>query len=258
MPACENQTMLEETSSNPTSPMQPPAARHVMHMHASVDAWTWASAVAIAAELRRDLELRPRARLLLSGGGTPAPVYRALSKAPLAWTRVDIALVDERWLLPDDPDSNARLVRTHLLKHHAVAARFETMTQPGRRIEEAVAIANVHGQQVASVAVLGMGEDGHVASLFPHMQGLDRALVSKQAYVAVDASGCPGAKQWHQRISMTPAGLARVQCTVLLIQGRHKREVFEQALASGDVRKWPVLIALGASGDTPLHVHWCP
>ena len=61
-------------------------------------------------------------------------VFRALAKAPLDWARVDITLVDERWLRPDDPDSNAHLVREHLLRGHAAAARFETLTRAGRNI----------------------------------------------------------------------------------------------------------------------------
>ena len=86
------------------------AAPYAFHAHANGEVWTWAAAVSIAAELRRELIQHPRARLLLSGGGTPGPVYRALSQAPLDWDRVDVGLVDERWLLPDDPDSNAHLV----------------------------------------------------------------------------------------------------------------------------------------------------
>ncbi|KRA20582.1 6-phosphogluconolactonase [Lysobacter sp. Root604] len=228
-----------------------------MHAHRGRDVWTWACAVAIAAELRRDLSLRPRARLLLSGGSTPGPVYRALAKAPLEWSRVDIGLVDERWLLPDDPDSNARMVRTHLLHDHAAVARFEPLTLAGRRIEDAVAAANAHAQLGASAAVLGMGEDGHTASLFPNSRDLARALESRQAYVAVDARDAPGAQQWPRRISLTPVGLARVQTRLLLIQGERKREVFEAALRSGDVTRYPVLAALEAGHGAPLHVHWC-
>ena len=230
----------------------------VLFVHSSSDEWVWASAVAIAAELRRDLALRPRSRLLLSGGSTPAPVYQALAKAPLDWPRVDVALVDERWLLPDDPDSNARLVRTHLLHHHAAAARFEAMTQSGRRIEEVVATANAHAQQPTAVAVLGMGDDGHTASLFPGMVDLDRVLASRLPYAAVDATGCPGARQWHRRITLTPAGLANAHARVLLIQGASKRRVFEQACADGNATRWPVLAALGGGEASPLQVHWCP
>ncbi|MDQ3269688.1 MAG: 6-phosphogluconolactonase [Pseudomonadota bacterium] len=224
----------------------------------SLDAWRWASAVAVAAELRRDLQSRPRARLLLSGGATPAPVYRAMAKAPLDWDRIDVALVDERWLMPDDPDSNARLVRTELLTHHAAQARFETMTCPGRTIEQAVAAANAHGQQPASVVVLGMGADGHIASLFPHMFGLRDLMSARQSYAAVDAHNCPGAREWARRISLTPAGMANARARLLLIRGQSKREAFERAIASGDMLQWPVLAALSADDAAPLQIYWCP
>lgn len=224
----------------------------------SLDAWRWACAVAIAAELRRDLQVRPRARLLLSGGSTPAPVYRALAKAPLEWDRIDVALVDERWLMPSDPDSNARLVRTELLTHHAASARFEATTSPGRSIEQAVAAANAHGLQTPSAVVLGMGDDGHTASLFPHMHGLHDALSSRQNYVAVDAHNCPGAQAWARRISVTPAGMASANTRLLLIRGQRKREVFERAVASGDVLQWPILAALAPDNRAPLQVYWCP
>ncbi|WP_082578475.1 6-phosphogluconolactonase [Lysobacter sp. Root690] len=247
--------MLDDSAPVPHDPALPQAAPYRWHEHRSVDTWIWASAVAIAAELRRDLARRSRVRLLLSGGTTPAPVYRALSRAPLDWARVDIALVDERWLLPDDRDSNAWLVRQHLLRHNAAAARFEALTAPGRSLEEAVAFANAHARQSASAAVLGMGEDGHTASLFPGLPGLERALASKQPYVAIDATTAAGAKQWSKRISLTPAGLAYAQSRFLLIQGKAKREVFRQAIASGDARRWPVLI--GMDGDVGLDVHWC-
>jgi len=242
------------------TPLQTPesAATYAFHAHANRDVWTWAAAVSIAAELRRELVLQPRARLLLSGGDTPGPVYRALSQAPLDWERVDVGLVDERWLLPDDPDSNAWLVHRELLRDHAAVARFEPMTQAGRNLEGAVATANAHARRQAAVAVFGMGDDGHTASLFPDVDGLDRILASPRDYVAVDASGSPGARQWPIRISLTPHGISRIAHRVLLIQGARKRAVFEQALASGDKTRWPVLVAMDSTHGTPLDVHWCP
>jgi 6-phosphogluconolactonase len=227
------------------------------HDHANDDQWAWAAAVSASASLRRELEARPRARLLVSGGSTPAPVFRALAQAPLEWKRVDIALVDERWLLPDDPDSNAHLVREHLLRGHAAEARFESLTRPGRSIEAAVADANLLARNPPAVVLLGMGGDGHTASLFPHMRGLDDALASPNAYVAVDATGCPGAGPWPLRISLTPAGLAPAGTRLLLLRGQGKRDVFERALAGDDPRELPVRVAFRTPGAT-LHVHWCP
>lgn len=227
------------------------------HTYRNDDQWAWAIAVAVSGALRRDLQQHARARLLLSGGTTPAPVFRALSKAPLEWQRIDVALVDERWLQPGDHDSNAWLVRENLLRNHAATARFETLTRPGRSIEEAVSAANLHARQPAGVVLLGMGDDGHTASLFPHMRGLDTALASRSDYVAVDATGCPGAGPWLRRISLTPFGLAPAHTRLLLLRGQDKREVFERALAGDDPREMPVRIAFTTPG-APLHVHWCP
>ncbi|NZA28437.1 6-phosphogluconolactonase [Luteimonas sp. SJ-92] len=228
-----------------------------LHAYDSETQWLWGAAVSISSALGRSLQERPRARLLLSGGTTPAPVYTALSKAPLEWDRIDVALVDERWLMPDDHDSNAYLVRESLLQRNAAGARFETLTRAGRSIEEAVATANMHAQQPADVVVLGMGEDGHTASLFPRMRDLDRALASSTPYVAADASGCPGAGQWLRRISLTPAGLRPAHTRLLLIRGRKKRELLDRVLAGDDAHEFPARIAFTTPG-APLHVHWCP
>jgi 6-phosphogluconolactonase len=227
------------------------------HAYGNDDQWAWAIAVAVSAALRRDLQQYRRARLLVSGGKTPAPVFHALSQAPLEWDRVDIALVDERWLRPDDPDSNAHLVREHLLHGHATAARFETLTRPGRSIEAAVADANLHARHPPGIVLLGMGDDGHVASLFPRMRELDLALESRNAYVAVDASGCPGAGPWLRRISLTPAGVRPAHTRLLLLRGHGKRSVFERALEGSDPHELPVRIAFTTPGAA-LQVYWCP
>ena len=219
--------------------------------------WAWAAAVILAGALGRALEAGTRVRLLLSGGDTPGPVYSALARAPLDWARVDVALVDERWLLPDDPDSNARLVRESLLRDAASAARFESITRPGRSIEDAVTAANMHAAQPASAVVLGMGDDGHVASLFPNMIGLADALASPRPYVAVDATGCPGALPWTRRVSLTPAGLAPARTRLLLIRGGHKRALLDRVLAGDDPMDFPARIAFTTPG-APLRVLWAP
>jgi 6-phosphogluconolactonase len=228
-----------------------------MHSYESQTQWTWGAAVAISSVLARDLQDKPRTRLLLSGGSTPSPVYAALSKAPLDWSRVDVALVDERWLLPDDPDSNARLVRQTLLQNNAAKARFETLTRAGRNIEESVNAANLHAQNRPGVVVLGMGDDGHTASLFPGMQGLDHALTTKAAYVPVDATGCPGAGKLLRRISLTPAGLAPAHTRLMLIRGEGKRKLLDRVLEGDDPHEYPARIAFMTPG-APLHIHWCP
>jgi len=245
-------------ASTPPPPVQPSSRGGVkFHAYPDADAWAWNCAVVLTAMLNRDLAEHGRARLLLSGGTTPAPVYRALSKAPLDWAKVDVALVDERWLRPDDPDSNARLVREHLLQHHARAAHFEPLTRLGRSLEESVAAANAHARQATTAAILGMGEDGHTASLFPGSRDLPRALSSKADYVAFDATGCPGAGPWPLRISLTPAGLAKADERLLLVRGDAKRRLLDRALDSDDATVMPIRIAFTTPGAA-LQIHWCP
>jgi 6-phosphogluconolactonase len=214
----------------------------------------WAAAVAIAADLRRDLQLRARTRLLVSGEALAMPVYEALCRAPLDWARVDVGLTDDRWLRPDDPDSSAVAVRRGLLREHAAAARFETLTLAGRRVEDAVATANAHAQQPAQVAVLALADDGRVAGLAPQSIDFARAIASQQAYVALDSSLGADEAPWARRITLTPAGLARVQSRVLLLRGARQREVLDSALAG---RGGPPLSALQGRGS-PLQAHWCP
>lgn len=235
----------------------PAAAAIDFHTCRGPDHWTWAAAIAISAALRRGLQAQARARLLLSGGHSPTPVLQALSRAPLEWDRIDVALVDERWLLPEDPDSNAYLVREHLLRHYAAAAHFQPMTGADCSIEGAVKAANLHACQPATVVVLGMGADGHTASLFPGMRGLDAALSSQDDYVATDATGCAGAGPWPRRISLTPAGLASAHARLLLIRGAEKRATFERALAGDDAHEFPVRIAFTSPGAR-LQVYWSP
>lgn len=230
-----------------------------VHVNAFEDAeaWTEGAANAIAHALGEVLRVRERARLLLSGGSTPGPVYAALSEAGLDWQRVDVGLVDERWLQPDDPDSNAYLVRRTLLRNRASDAPFRGLTRDGQGIDEAVRAANLHAHQAADVVVLGMGDDGHTASLFPHMRGLVDALASPQAYVAVDAAGCAGAGRFARRISLTPAGLAPSHARFLLIRGESKRALLARAQAGTDLRELPVRLAWATPGAA-LQAYWAP
>ena len=177
--------------------------------------------------------------------------------APLDWSKITVGLVDERWLSPQDSASNARLVRESLLDR-ADVGRFEPLVREGLTLAESVHAANVEAEhaQEACVAVLGMGNDGHTASLFPGSADLDRALASPLPYAALDASGCPVAGDWPLRITLTPAGLARTRHRLLLLRGETKREVFLRALQGDDVRELPIRAALGI-GLEPVRVHWC-
>ncbi|WP_028917294.1 6-phosphogluconolactonase [Pseudoxanthomonas sp. J35] len=226
--------------------------------HRDAEAWIHAVAADMERILAVELAIRGEARMLLSGGTTPAPVYEQVAVAPLDWPKVTVGLVDERWLSPRDSASNARLVRESLLER-ADVGHFEPLVREGLTLAESVHAANLEASHAADacLAVLGMGNDGHTASLFPGSADLDRVLASDQPYAALDATGCPVAGEWPLRITLTPAGLARTRHRLLLLRGQTKREVFERALAGDDVRELPIRVALGL-GIEPLRVHWCP
>jgi 6-phosphogluconolactonase len=225
--------------------------------HRDPESWVHAIAADMERMLAVELAIRGRARMLLSGGTTPAPAYAQLACAPLDWSKITVGLVDERWLSPQDSASNARLVRESLLDR-AEIGRFEPLVREGLTLPESVHAANLEAEhaQEACVAVLGMGNDGHTASLFPGSADLERALASEQPYAALDASGCPVAGDWPLRITLTPAGLKRTRHRLLLLRGEAKREVFLRAIGGDDVRELPVRAAIGI-GIEPLRVHWC-
>jgi len=232
-------------------------ATPVLFLHADVESWVRFAVADLVAGLKRALDAEGEARLLLSGGSTPGLVHRALAREALAWEKVSVGLVDERWLAKDDLASNARLVRETLLEEGAPGVRFDAIKlPPHHRIEDAVRDANRH-PVAGAVCVLGMGEDGHTASLFPGSPDLARALATREDYVAVDAGNAPVAQPWPRRISLTPAGLARTATRLLLLRGARKREVLLRALEGRDVLEMPVRAAFALPGE-PLRIHWAP
>lgn len=219
-----------------------------------------ASAIAaerIASSLRRRLAAGGEAVLVCSGGTSPGRCYDALSAARLDWSRVRVTLSDERWVSADDKASNERLVRDRLLRGEASAADFVPLYREGLSPEqgcEALAADADDGRlpRPFACSLLGMGEDGHFASLFPDSAaltaGLDPAGDALCLPVVTAASELP-------RVTLTLAPLAESEEIVLLIFGEKKWAVYERA-RDGDAAL-PVA-ALLASAATPVRVIWAP
>jgi len=193
------------------------------------------------------------ASLVVSGGRSPIAFLEALSTRHLDWAKVQVSLADERWVDVTDADSNEGLLRRHLLQNAAADAQLLGLYQPAETLEQAAKLAN--GQmdgvkQPIDVLVLGMGNDGHTASLFPNSPLLARGL---------DANGTDyclpmlAPTSPEQRITMTYSLLAsaRVQC--LAIQGTAKLETLRQAMRL-ETMQMPIRAFL----RSPLEIYWCP
>ena len=226
----------------------------MMNLHTCTDeaACVRELSAVIAATLDGAISAQGRAGLAVSGGRSPIALFKELSNTELDWPRVDITLVDERFVAPSDPDSNEGLARRYLMQGRAAQARFTGLVTNLASMATCLERANRPAGEL-TLAILGMGEDGHTASLFPHAPELPQALDPAQAlrYVSVTPPAAP-----HQRISMTLAALLRARHRILYIGGAAKRAVLEQA-APARTTNMPVSFVLNQPG-APIDVYWHP
>ncbi|QWF70348.1 6-phosphogluconolactonase [Methylomonas paludis] len=202
------------------------------------------------------------ATLLVSGGSTPAPLYEALSKTELAWKKIKVALVDERWVDAQHIASNEALIKRSLLINNAKAATFVGMKTADQRASKGQ--SETEGRyrslpQPFTVAIVGMGNDGHTASLFPHATGLRNALnaESDQLTAAINAKASPVTGPNTERMSLTVAGLLKCERLIILITGEDKLEVFDQAMKPGAVEDMPIRALLNQE-KVPVEMYWAP
>ncbi|WP_203291571.1 6-phosphogluconolactonase [Maricaulis parjimensis] len=209
-------------------------------------------------DLSRALLERGTAVIAVSGGSTPAALYRRLSQADLDWSRVTIVLVDERWVDFDAPGSNAYFIHDTLLQGPAEKARFiglKTSAETPLDAQDEVE-SRLDGIGVPDVVVLGMGADGHTASWFPRAQGLDAALSrSGRRVAAVQAAQTDVTGPHTQRMTLTLGAIAGAGRIVLMMAGASKREALERAVEPGPIADQPVRALLRA-GDVALEIHW--
>jgi len=203
----------------------------------------------LANELLAAVSARGRAVVAVSGGRTPRLVFPQLAAANLPWDKITIILTDERWVATDDPDSNERLVRDTLVKGPAAAARLIGLKTDDPSPAEGCARAAKRLRDLPmplDVVYLGLGADGHIASLFVGSPGMaaDDGLV-----VATSAPAVPRA-----RLSLTLPVLANARAAYLHLIGAHKRRVYERAKAADSSTNLPI-VALLTCRKTALRVY---
>lgn len=216
-----------------------------------------ALATRVAGALSEAVAARGHASLAVSGGSTPKAFFKALSAKEIAWDKVTITLVDERFVPADNPRSNHKLASDLLLVDKAAAARFVPLYQAAENAEAAAEIATRATLSFSSpfdVAILGMGNDGHTASFFPGGNHLAEALDAsrERGILTMQAEGAG-----EPRLTFSFSALQDARLLVLHIEGAEKASVLEKALAGPDEAEMPIRAMLNRA-SSPLEIYWAP
>ncbi len=212
-------------------------------------------AARVAADLARAVTARGKARLVLPGGRTPRLLYRALARAAIPWQAVTVIPSDERWVREDDPRANLGTIQAAFAGTEAARARLISLYEPAAAAPEQ-AIPAIRRRLATCPppydwVILGMGADGHVASLFP---GITPAQ-AEDDLVAAPPAPRPSTIA-EARISLGLSLLGAARRIGLLITGTRKRRVLERALARRTDPPLPVRLLAERAGA--LTVFWAP
>lgn len=223
------------------------------HVHNDRDATSFRLAAVVAEQLRQAITARGQASLVLSGGSSPLTFYAHLSRQPLDWQRVTIVPSDERWVSVSDARSNAGAIREYLLCNRAKRARLISLYMSNRHAAQGGPILDRILATLArpfDVTVLGMGLDGHTASLFPQAADIATLLQADSRCVVPSLDDAEVG-----RISLSLSCLLDTRNIHFLFFGDDKRSVYERALTPGAVAECPVRGVLHQN-DVPYDVYW--
>lgn len=224
---------------------------------ADADALAHQLAFQIAATLEAALKTRGIASLVVSGGKSPVRLFHALRAKELDWSRVCVALADERWVETNEAGSNEKLVRDELLQEQAAKARFLGLKNAAPAPDLGAVSAWETFARVPrpfDTVVLGMGDDGHTASLFPNSPNL------KSALNLASAAGCVGMVSPvapQARMSLNLSALTDARRLIVMISGDDKWRTYIAASGEGPVEDMPVRAVLRQT-RAPVEVMWAP
>jgi len=194
----------------------------------------------IVKDLNEAIYYHGKATLLVSGGSTPKPLFEMLRRIDLPWEKVTIGLCDERWVPSTHEDSNEQFVKNHLIQEHAAKARFIGMYYDGlssREAQEQCSKTLMQELYPFDVVLLGMGNDGHIASLFPQNERLEKAfdLSRKELCIAIEPSTAP-----HDRMSLTRSAILSAKHLYLHFEGKDKLALYQEVIKGDDMSILPV------------------
>lgn len=221
------------------------------HQYATVPEALQASADAMADALSSAVQSRGTAAIAVSGGRTPLALFPMLAKKPVPWGNVTVTLTDERWVSTDHADSNEGLARRYLLEQGAGRAAFIGLKTPDQTPEGGLVACEQALNAVPfplDVVYLGIGPDGHCASLFP---GAPWADAPGRCYPV------PATSDRQARMSLTPSALLDSRAIMVVFSGSGKRAVFDEARTPGPAVELPLRVILQQE-KVPVHVFSAP
>jgi 6-phosphogluconolactonase len=204
--------------------------------------------------LKQGIGERDAGSMLLSGGSTPGPLYEKMSNRNLDWQKIWFAPTDERWVEPDHVDSNEKMIRNTLLVNNAKTANYIGLKVDG---DSPVSCAPAVEEKLKKipmpfdVVLLGMGEDGHFASLFPYLDDTKKAMNLNGASLcsAIRREGVE-----HDRVTMSYKAILSAKNIIVLFYGKTKLAVFEQAAKKAN-DQLPISHLLNQT-DVPVTLYW--
>lgn len=188
--------------------------------------------------------------IAFSGGKSPVALLKQLSNMDLPWQNIIVTLADERIIETTSSDSNEHLIRTHLLQNYAKQAKFIGLVEMDKPIDEMVNFANRHMPMI-DIVILGMGEDGHTASIFPDCDELAIALSLDNPARYINTN--PKSAQ-YSRISLTLSALRNIPHIYLSINGNLKLSVFDRSVIALD-NHYPISYLLASRLDIITYWH---
>ena len=206
--------------------------------------------------LKQSLQDDFQTSLVMSGGSTPKGLFQLLSNTKLDWSNILVTLADDRWVDVSHKDSNERLIKDLMLRKHAENAKFVSLKTAHTSASDGAMELEHSFPKISSfsLVILGMGADGHTASLFPNTDSLRDGidLNSSRQFIASKPADAP-----HMRISMTACRLLAADEIIIHITGDEKRKVLDKAFSGTDAAEIPVRIILNQT-KVPVTVFWSP
>ncbi len=193
----------------------------------------------IANEINTTIEQKGEVSIAVSGGSTPEPLFQELSKLDLPWEKVTITQCDERMVEHDSNDSNVKLIQENLLQNYAKKAKFFPLYNQSKNIDAAINYANelIGSLTPIDIVILGMGEDGHTASLFPNNEKLPLAYDLNNPQPCIHIIPNTAA---YDRISLTLPSIINSSKIYLHFEGDKKLEIFNKAMQTKDKFTYPI------------------